>query len=371
MIVKNLSKRERKLWNKIRVNSGVVMAYGVPGIAKSATFRSIADKLDMQYIDMRTSTKDETDFGVYPIIKKENGVDVVTSAVPEWAIKANEKPTLIHFEELNLASAPVRSAVLGILLERIVADKYKLNSNVYMVASGNPADEYNEDAEEFGTALRNRLIPIQFKVTLDEWMDEFARENVNNIVTGFLQEKASYFGNSRNLQTKYMDEENNMSQYPSPRSWTMLSDYISSFDGAEMIEVASDPEDMSTYVGEIAANAFASYVRELVKVNIKNVLDGTAKINEIDNITATRLVNEFSENYNYFDLKAKQIDNFMELMEHVNDEIVTKMIKEIGSEFDVDKKSHLNKMKKFKYHSTRMEEIFDTIVVSTDDKHSK
>jgi len=126
-----LSKRERRLWNIIKNNSGVLMAYGIPGISKSATFRSIAEKLGLNYIDLRTSTMDETDLGAFPTVSEYEGIKVVDGTVPKWAIKANEAPTLIHFEELNRCSEQVRSAALGILLERIIGSEFKFNSNVF------------------------------------------------------------------------------------------------------------------------------------------------------------------------------------------------------------------------------------------------
>ena len=135
--LQELSPRERKYWNVIRTNAGVLMAMGIPGISKSATFNQIAKSLGMQYIDLRTSTMDETDLGSYPTVddyetKEGKTIKVVDGTVPKWAIKANEMPTLIHFEELNRCPEQVRSAALGILNEKVIGSEFKFNKNGFL-----------------------------------------------------------------------------------------------------------------------------------------------------------------------------------------------------------------------------------------------
>lgn len=316
----NLTMREHKLWNMIRSNSGVLMAMGIPGISKSATFRTIAKKLDLQYIDLRTSTLDETDLGVYPVVKEHNGVHVVGAAVPEWAVLANERPTLIHFEELNRCSSNIRNAALGILLERIVGTKFKFNDNVFMVASGNPVTDYDNDVEMFGTALRNRLLPINFNLSLKDWTEEFADANVHPVVVKFLKHKPDYFGNTPGQVMKFLDEDDSMSQFPSPRSWTFLSDYVKAFPEELQNEAMTDIPTLKSYVGEKAATSFVTYVNEVFKISIKDVLAGKADLKTLDNMTVQRIAQEFQDGYVYANLNEKQRENFKNFMRIMPDE---------------------------------------------------
>lgn len=351
-----LSMRELKLWNMIRSNSGVLMAYGIPGISKSATFRSIADKLGMQYIDLRTSTMDETDLGAYPVVTEIDGVKVVESAVPAWAIKANNQPTLIHFEELNRCSQNVRNAALGILLERIIGPKFKFNDNVFMVASGNPETDYESDVEVFGTALRNRLIPIEFTLKFEDWKNEFAIEHgVNPYVISFLENKVNYFGNSPILVEKYLDEDDSQSQYPSPRSWTFLSDYVNMFPEEMRKEALTDVGTLKSYVGEIAATSFVNYVLETFKVNVNDVLKGKAKVNELDSGQAQRIVSEFIDTKVYHELKAKERENWLKFMEVLPDEVLSAHITSLLKGMDV------NDAKQMKAYKSLLENFKDTI----------
>jgi hypothetical protein len=321
----NLTPREKKLWNQIRANSGVLMAYGIPGISKSATFRSIAEKMDLQYLDLRTSTMDETDLGAFPTVSEieYNGktMKVVDQTVPAWAIKANERPTLIHFEELNRCSANVRSAALGILLEKIIGSEFKFNENVFMVASGNPSTEHDMDVEEFGSALRNRLIPIQFELNLQQWKNEFADENVIPEVVSFLTQKPDYFGNTVHQLEKFM-EDDNMTQYPSPRSWTFLSDYIKMYaDDPQGYKAAlQDVTTLKSYVGEIPAVSFVNYVLETFKVSVTDVLEGK-DFTEFDSMTTQRIIQEFQDGYKFHNISKEERENWIEFMKFMSPEI--------------------------------------------------
>jgi hypothetical protein len=319
-----LNRRERKLWNQVRTNSGVLMAIAIPGVSKSATFRTIADKMEMQYIDLRTSTMDETDLGAFPTVSERTInnklMKVVDQTVPAWAIKANEKPTLIHFEELNRCSSNVRSAALGILLERVIGAEFKFNNNVFMVASGNPVTEHDMDVEEFGSALRNRLIPINFTLSLDEWKDGYADENVLPEVIGFLTSHPEYFGNTQAQAERYIDMEDNFTQYPSPRSWTFLSDYIKAYDLAEdRNDAFIDVETLKGYVGDKPAIAFAQHMAEVFKVSATDILNGVNSIESINSTQAQRILQEFQDGYELSELKTKQIERWSEFVETLSD----------------------------------------------------
>jgi Mg-chelatase subunit ChlI len=341
----DLSFREKKLWNVIRSNSGVLMAYGIPGISKSATFRSIADKLDMQYIDLRTSTMDETQLGAFPTVSEINhegrSMKVVDDTVPAWAIEANNRPTLIHFEELNRCSANVRSAALGILLEKIIGAQFKFNENVFMVASGNPATDHDMDVEEFGSALRNRLIPIQFSLHLKDWQAEFASKKdedgnarIINEVSRFLKNSPDYFGNTITQLEKFMDDEDNMTQYPSPRSWTFLSDYVKMFDSADRKEALMDVKMMESFVGEKAAVSFINYVAETYKISVQDVLEGDVDYDQLDEMSVQRLTQEFQDNIVIHELNKKHLENWTTFVSFMSVEIRAGHISSVVSKMD-------------------------------------
>lgn len=270
-----LTPRERIYFQVMWAKSGVLYITAKPGVAKSAIARSIAKKAGFRYMDLRLSMVDETDVGLYPSISEVEGSDGVSVkcldfVVPRWAIEANKQPTIIHFEELNRAQQAVRNAALQILLERQIGTNFNFNENVLMISSGNLGDEDNTDVEEFDSALNNRLIHYKHTLSLDEWLDGFANENVHNTITSYLK---SYPENLYKVS-------DNTPAYASPRSWTFLSDYIVSNYGKK-----ADPREFlpsvkqiaGSYVGNCAIK-FVQYCEDMLNINIKDILTNYPKI---------------------------------------------------------------------------------------------
>lgn len=270
-----LSKREKKYFRVMSAQSGVLYITAEPGVAKSATMRSIAEKLDFQYIDLRLSMIDETDVGLYPH-KQEINVDgekiqALSFVVPEWAIMANQRPTIVHFEELNRASQNVRNAALQLLLERQIGYKFKFNENVYMVSSGNMGEDDNTDVEEFDSALNNRLIHIKHELLPTEWIEEYAKENVHPMIVEYIRI------NAEQLNTKA--NENNKA-YATPRSWTFLSDYIIKNYGkdAPHTEWLEDIKEVgASYIGG-SITKFVRYIESTVIINLNDIINDYKKV---------------------------------------------------------------------------------------------
>ncbi len=112
---------------------------------------------------------------------------------PKWAYKANEAPTIIHFEELNRSTLAVRNAALQMLLEREIGAFFKFNSNVMMCASGNLGEEDGTDVEEFDQALNNRLIHIEHTMPYPEWVEQYANDNVCPVIVQFLKTHTEHY----------------------------------------------------------------------------------------------------------------------------------------------------------------------------------
>jgi hypothetical protein len=265
--LQTMSKREQSYFRMMWSKSGVLYITAKPGVAKSAIARSIAEKINFRYLDIRLSMSDESDFK-YPYLEDikdgEKFVKVSGYAVPRWAFESNRQPTLIHFEELNRAPQFVRNAALQILLEREIGD-FKFNDNVIMMASGNLGDEDGTDVEEFDSALNNRLIHVKHTLSFDEWLNGFAKENVHQMVVSYLQ------AHPENL---YKTQEG-AAAYATPRSWTFLSDFIVSNFGKD-----AHPRDFLPVLREIAASyvgnsamKFLQYCEDMLNININDIIN--------------------------------------------------------------------------------------------------
>jgi hypothetical protein len=315
-----LTPKERKYLAIMWAKYGVLYITSKPGVAKSAIGRSIAEKMGYRYLDMRLSMSDESDFK-YPYLEDmplSNGsgkmVKVSGYAVPRWAYEANNQPTIIHFEELNRAPQFVRNAALQILLEREIGE-FKFNDNVLMMASGNLGDEDGTDVEEFDAALNNRLIHVSHSLSVDEWLGDFASDNCHKLITSFIK---------AHPEQMYKTSDNSKG-YATPRSWTMLSKFITSNWGMD-----ASPKDFLPLLKEVAtgylgnsAMKFIQYCEDMLNISINDVLnnyDGIKKdLEKYNRDKNSELIQSLKE-IDITKLTDKQLTNAVKFLKNVGDD---------------------------------------------------
>lgn len=266
-----LSEREFLYYSIMKAKSGVLYITAKPGVAKSAIALSVAKKTEHAYFDVRLSMADETDFKFPHLVDVQDGDrtrKVSEYAIPKWAYDANQRPTIIHFEELNRAPLFVRNAALQILLERKIGD-FEFNDNVLMMASGNLGDEDGTDVEEFDAALNNRLIHYPHVLTTKEWIEGYAEKNVHPLITGYIKAYP---------EELYKSNENSKA-YATPRSWTFLSNFIKEnfapVDGKESPLSTIKPvldKIANAYIGGSAVK-FLKYCNDLITLTLDDVLN--------------------------------------------------------------------------------------------------
>jgi hypothetical protein len=298
---------------------GVLNITSKPGVAKSAIGLSIANKLGMRYIDIRLSMVDETDVGLYPSVSEieidGKSVKCLDFVVPRWAIEANRQPTIIHFEELNRASQQVRNAALQILLERCIGMDFNFNDNVLMMSSGNLGDEDGTDVEEFDAALNNRLIHIDHVLGVDEWLENFAIDKCHSLVVGYIKAHPEQI---------YKTSENSKG-YATPRSWTMLSRFITRNFGK-----TASPRDFLPLLKKVAhgyvgnsAMKFVQYCEDMLNISIQDVInnyDGIKKdLEKYNRDKNSELIQSLKE-IDISTLNEKQLTNITKFLDRVGDD---------------------------------------------------
>jgi len=314
-----LTAKERKYFAVMWAKYGVLNITSKPGVAKSAIGKSIANKMDFRYMDIRLSMVDETDVGLYPNVSEvEVGgtmVKCLDFVVPRWAIEANKQPTIIHFEELNRASQQVRNAALQILLERQIGTDFMFNDNVLMMSSGNLGDEDGTDVEEFDSALNNRLVHINHTLSVDEWLGDFATNNCHKLVTSFIK---------AHPEQMYKSSENTKA-YATPRSWTMLSEFIVCNFGQD-----ASPRDFLPLLKEVASGylgnsavKFVQYCEDMLNISIEDVInnyDGIKKdLEKYNRDKNSELIQSLKEK-DITKLNKKQLDNVVKFLNNVGDD---------------------------------------------------
>ena len=314
-----LTPKERKYFAVMWAKYGVLNITSKPGVAKSAIGRSIADKMGFRYMDIRLSMVDETDVGLYPSVTEVdvdgNSVKCLDFVVPRWAIEANKQPTIIHFEELNRASQQVRNAALQILLEREIGTAFKFNDNVIMMSSGNLGDEDGTDVEEFDSALNNRLVHINHVLAVDEWIENFAQDNVHRLIVSYIK---------AHPEQMYKTSDN-AKAYASPRSWTMLSEFIVTNFGEDASPREFLPllkEVATGYVGN-SAMKFVQYCEDMLNISIEDVLNNYDKIKKdlakYNRDKNSELIQSLKE-IEITKLNEKQLKNVVKFLENVGDD---------------------------------------------------
>jgi len=314
-----LTPKERKYFAIMWAKYGVLNITSKPGVAKSAIGRSIADKMNFRYIDIRLSMVDETDVGLYPTISEVESdgkmVKCLDFVVPRWAIEANKQPTIIHFEELNRASQQVRNAALQMLLEREIGMDFKFNDNVLMMSSGNLGDEDGTDVEEFDSALNNRLVHISHTLSVDEWLGDYASQKCHKLISSFIK---------AHPEQMYKTSDNTKG-YATPRSWTMMSKFITENWGME-----ASPRDFlpllkevgSGYLGN-SAMKFIQYCEDMLNISIQDVLnnyDGIKKdLEKYNRDKNSELIQSLKE-IEITKLTDKQLMNCVKFLNNVGDD---------------------------------------------------
>lgn len=317
-VLTTLTPKERKYFQVMWAKYGVLFITSKPGVAKSAIGRSIANKMGFRYVDMRLSMNDESDFK-FPYLedKEYDGKQIKVSgyAVPNWAYEANQAPTIIHFEELNRAPEFVRNAALQILLEREIGE-FKFNENVLMMASGNLGDEDGTDVQELDSALNNRLIHLNHTLAVDEWLNDFAEENCHRMVTSFIK---------AHPEKMYQSPDENTKAYATPRSWTMLSEFIVTnygMDASPRDFLPSLKEVATGYIGN-SAMKFIQYCEDMLNISIQDVLDNYDKIKKdlerYNRDKNSELIQSLKE-IDITKLSKKQLDNVVKFLRNVGDD---------------------------------------------------
>lgn len=244
------------------------------------------------------------------------------TVVPKWALKANESPTLICFDELNRASLAVRNATLQILLEREIGVDFKFNKDVYIVGLGNLGEEDGTDVEEFDSALNNRAIHVKHNITIPEWINDFANGRVHPLIISHVKNKPEEF-------YKMVD---NSPAFATPRSWTHLSDFIVKHCGIESdaTTVKNTVQNVASFYVGPSATSFLRYLDTIQIVNINDVLNNFSKVKSVIESMNRDIRSELLSNLKELDINEfteKQYKNVVKFLKIVSeDECVSYML---------------------------------------------
>ena len=160
---------------------------GSPGIGKSEMVRAIAKQLNLFVIDVRLSSCDPTDMSGFPVVSGKKGTYLPMEMFPVEGDKIPEgyDGWFLFLDELPLAPQSVQKAAYKVILDRYVGN-HKLHKRVLCIAAGN-LDTDNAMVEPMSTALQSRLVHLELKVGLDEWIDWASTNKVHHKIIAFVR----------------------------------------------------------------------------------------------------------------------------------------------------------------------------------------
>jgi len=309
-----LSAREQLYFN-IMKSGNVLYIKGRPGEAKSAIGNAIANKTKYNYITLNLSQMTEVDLGQFPNVSDvdtDNGpVKMVTYVTPKWAIEANQHPTIIHFEELNRCRQEVMDASLLILNDKKVGS-FQLNENVLMMASGNLGEDDGTNVNDLGNAVINRMFHYKHFLTVDEWVANYAKENVHPSIVNFLENKPEFF-------YKFAVEQGN--PFATPRSWTNLSKYIKIFNTDDYKEIYNIVSEVGYgFVGD-SIIPFMRFIESTMALSIKDIISNydqmNLKVSELNRAKVSELLQSL-QSIDIETLKTKEFNNVVKFITDLN-----------------------------------------------------
>lgn len=202
-----------------------IMLRGAPGVGKSTIVRTIAEKLNIGFIDIRLAQMEPVDLRGLPVPKHDDkSVEwYVTSDLP----RDPDSKGIILFDELTSADRSLQVAAYELILDRRLGNLYKLPDGWFIVAAGNRSTD-RAVATTMSSALANRLMHFDIDGSdAESWINWAITNNIHPSVTGYIR--------YRPMNLLKMDSQNSEYGWPSPRSWERVSNIISLFEYDENI----------------------------------------------------------------------------------------------------------------------------------------
>jgi hypothetical protein len=224
-----------------------VFLWGPPGVGKSSIVRSIAKQKKLELLDVRASLLDPTDLRGIPTVEKGKAKWCPPSFLPSDP----KSKGLLFFDELNAAPPLVQASLYQLTLDRCVGE-YRLPDGWSILAAGNRAEDRSVTFR-MPAALINRFVHLDYEVDFEDWRDWAVVNKMHPLVVGFLSTRRELLFNM----------EKPDKPFPTPRSWEMVSDILSSQDSFK------DCQDIILgVVGEGAMMEFIGYCESAISEEI-------------------------------------------------------------------------------------------------------
>jgi len=238
-----------------------VFIHGSPGIGKSYIVNDIAQKNDLEIIDVRLSQLDAVDLRGIPTIANNQ-----TIWMPPVFLPSDENSKGILFlDELNSAPLSVQAAIYQLVLDRKIGE-YSMPKGWKIVCAGNKIDDKGI-VFKLPSPLINRMVHIVLEAKFDDFKTWAIKNEIHPFIIGFLGFRPDL------LSSEVPSSSETNPAFCTPRAWEMLSNILKNSNDINKIS----PIIYGT-VGYGAGIEFTSFVKVYKTLpDIDAILDGVSQ----------------------------------------------------------------------------------------------
>ena len=229
---------------------------GPPGGGKTQSIRAEAHKRNMHFVARNLGMARAEEFGGIPEINKKDQELHTTWTVPELLCelrtKAKEKDVICLLDDWHLSSSQIQAMGYEMFSDYNLKG-YKIPKNVLIILAGN--DTAAAGARSQFSAVMNRVSKMYVETDFDYWKSVYAYpHNVYDPLVSFLD--------SKEYRRFFHGKEDVVNPWPSPRSYTNLSNMLKGLEKNGISSQVSEYEELCIYASHIgveAASAFQTY----------------------------------------------------------------------------------------------------------------
>lgn len=227
--------------------------WGHPGIGKSALAQLLADRFQLELIDIRLGQIDPVDLNGFVHKDEVTG----TFDYLPWARfpleksppPAGKKGWLIMFDEANTAPRQNLAAAYKIFLDRMVGS-HKLHANCRLMMGGNLV------GEGLAGALPSPLVSRMAHIVMTPELTPTVRQILGPSIATFLSNYPKFI---------YQDTNEANTPFPTLRTWEMVNKY----------QQANGMADLDALVGIVGTAAAVSYLSfATTETELRDLLNG-------------------------------------------------------------------------------------------------
>lgn len=272
-----------------------VVGIGKSGVGKTMSIYELTQKLGIGFCELRLVTLLETDLLGIPDINEHGRTTWASNDLLPLVERDGEEGILV-LDEITSATSTIRAACYQLMDSKRALGNYKLPDKWKVVALGNGPDDGGVYSG-MEAAFLNRSLSYRIEPELGSWKKWAIAKGVNPSVVAFLTFQPEYLHK--------FDPDEMVSVFPSPRSWTALSEKLNRRErrtGVGKLHIGDVETWAAGYVGEESAPLFgAFYAYNKQVINTEDIMSGKASSDvrnmetEVMHLVIQGLIKEIAE----------------------------------------------------------------------------